>query len=397
MPHRSLIESLEPRSLFSSVATVASPIVANATPAVRVAQATSSGGVRDVSGEIYDVWRADKVPAGAGGTIEGGSLTSLGASGRRSLARKDRVSTDDRWHLGSAGKAMTSTMVGRLIELGKLDWNSTVLDVFPELAGKITSAFNGVTVWQLMTNRSGISDANVAGSSLIKLGTLKGNTMQQRAAMVPILLKTKSNGAGDFEYSNWAYALLGAMAERASGIGFENLMRKYVFDPLKMDTAGFGAQGTDKGRKLYQPRGHTSSGSARTASNDDTLPYLAPAGTMSMSVVDWAKFLKSQMGLKVGKVQLLQATTLDRLHTPYDGPGVSYAAGWVVTDIAGTRVLSHDGTNGNWYSTVQLIPSLKYAAFAVVNQGGSAGETAAYDIKKKLLDETLPLASLIGL
>ena len=90
--------------------------------------------------------------------------------------------------------------------------------------------------------------------------------------------------------------------------------------------------------------------------------------------------------------RLLRPRSLARLYTK-----CSYAAGWVVTDVAGTRVLSHDGTNGNWFSTVQLVPSLKYAAFAVVNQGGSAGQAAAYDIKDKLVDDTLPLVNLIGL
>jgi CubicO group peptidase (beta-lactamase class C family) len=243
-----------------------------------------------------------------------------------------------------------------------------------------------------MTNRSGISDAMVQSpTNLFRLGTLSGDQRTQRDKMVPIVLKTAANGSpgANFEYSNFAYAVLGAMAERAADSSFESLMVQYVFKPLGMDTAGFGPQGTDRGRKLYQPRGHNANGSAKTNSNDDLLPYLAPAGTMSMSVVDWGKFIKAHMGLKVKKRLLVQPATLQRLHTPYAGDGTRYAAGWVVTEVLGTRVLSHDGTNGNWYSTVQLIPSLKYAVYDVVNQGGSNGFRAAYDIKEKLIS-TVP-------
>lgn len=386
---RPLFESFEPRKLLAAAPSLTAQAVSAPLAATYAPLATSSVG--DVSGDIYSAIRANDVPAGAGGTIEDGALSNLGASGKRSDQRKERVKTDDRWHLGSAGKAMTATMVGKLIEQGRLDWDTTVVDVFPELDGEITSAFEGVTVWQLMTNRSGLSDANVGGSTLVKLGTLSGDRMAQRQKMVPILLDVRSNGVGAFAYSNWAYGLLGAMAERATGESFENLMRKYVFNPLKLETAGFGAQGRDGGSILYQPRGHNSNGSVKTAATDDVLPYLAPAGTMSMSVVDWAKFLKAHLGLKVGKVQLLQSSTLERLHTPYDAGGIKYAAGWVVTDVLGFRVLSHDGTNGNWYSTAQIIPQLKYAAFAVVNQGGADGLAAAYEIKDKLFDRTLPL------
>lgn len=388
-----MFETFEPRRLMAAAPAAARAAAEAAATATAVPLAAgkplASSGVKDISGDVYAAIRDNDVPAGAAGTIEDGALTSLGASGRRMAGKKFRVTTDDRWHLGSSGKAMTSTMVARLIERGVVDWDTTVLDLYPKLDGKITGDFGDVTIWQLMTHRSGISDVNVVGS-LAKLGTLDGDRMEQRQDMVPILLKTDSSGVGDYSYSNWAYALLGAMAERATGESFENLMRKYVFGPLKMDSAGFGAQGRDGGKVLYQPRGHTSSGKPRTAAHDDLLPYLAPAGLMSMSVVDWGKFLKAHMGLKVGKVQLLKASTLDRLHTPYDGSGTKYAAGWYVTDVGGNRVLSHDGTNGTWYSTVQLIPERKFAAFSVVNQGGSNGFAAAYAIKNKLLDEALP-------
>jgi CubicO group peptidase (beta-lactamase class C family) len=383
------MNSLEPRRLLSAMtSTLALKLEQHGTRIdVPFARATT---VRDVSGDIYSIVRDNKVPAGAGGAIKDGELAALGASGKRRKDRTERVNTDDRFHLGSSGKAMTSTMVARLIEEGRLDWETRIVDVYPELDGQITSSFENVTVWQLMTNRSGISDAKVqTASNLIKLGTLSGDRQTQRNKMVPIVLKTAANGApgANFEYSNFAYAVLGAMAERATGASFESLMVNYVFKPLRMDSAGFGPQGSDTGRKLWQPRGHNANGSPKTNSNDDLLAYLAPAGTMSMSVIDWGKFLKSQMGLKVNKRLLVQPATLERLHTPYDASGTQYAAGWVVTEVFGVKVLSHDGTNGNWYSTVQLIPQLKYAAYGVVNQGGSNGLSAAYDIKSKLIDE----------
>ena len=373
--------------MFSS-APVATPLAKQSTnSAIDVAYAAAASPYTDLSGDVYGVLKSDKVPGGAAAVITDGGLTAIGANGKRVAGKKDKVTNDDRFHLGSAGKAMTSTMVARLIELGKIDWESKIVTVFPELKGKITKSFENVTVWQLMTNRSGLND-NVSAKTLIKLGRLGGTRQEQRAAMVPIMLSTAALDAPgqQFAYSNFGYAILGAMAERVTNTPFETLMAAYVFKPLGMDTAGFGPQGTD--RKVYQPRGHDASGNAKTATNDDQLPYLAPAGTMSMSIVDWGKFLKSQMGLNVGKAKmtLVTASTLKRLHTPYDGPGQSYAAGWVVTKVLGVSILSHDGTNGNWYSTVQLIPLLKYAAFDVVNEGGSRGMQAAYDIKEKLLD-----------
>lgn len=388
-PKKPVLDPLEPRRLLAGQLDTPLPRGDDAGVRIDVPFARAQT-VRDVSGDIYSSVRDKRVPAGAGGVIDDGALAAIGASGRRRIDRRERVNTDDRFHLGSSGKAMTSTMVARLIEEGKLNWETRIIDVYPELGSTITSSFRNVTVWQLMTNRSGISDARVqTASNLIKLGTLTGSRMEQRAKMVPIVLKTAANGTPgqNFEYSNFAYAVLGAMAEEVTGQSFESLMVTYLFRPLGMDSAGFGPQGSDTARKLWQPRGHNASGSPKNRDNDDLLPYLAPAGTMSMSVIDWGKFLKAHMGLKVNRRLLVEPATLERLHTPYNASGTQYAAGWVVTNVAGFDVLSHDGTNGNWYSTVQLIPQLKYAAYAVVNQGGTNGLSAAYDIKRKLIEE----------
>lgn len=390
MAHRSFIDPLEPRRHLSgtTVATKALRGTLSLPPAIEATFSTNAvkSKVDDLSSIIYDAVHDENVPGGAAGVIQDGELVALGDAGKRVRGKSSNTGSSDRFHLGSSGKAMTSTMVGRLIELKKLDWNTTVTKVFPELKGKITKSFEGVTVWQLMTNRSGLAD-DLSAKTLVKLGTLKGDRQKQRAAMVPIVLAGGANGkpGEKFAYSNFGYAVLGAMAERATGKSFENLMRDYVFNPLGMKSAGFGAQGKDA--KLDQPRGHDASGKARTSGNDDKLPYLAPAGTMSMSAGDWSKFLRIHMGVRVNGTKLISESTLDRLHTPYDGSGTSYAAGWVVTKVLGVSVLSHDGTNDNWYSTVQLIPDLKYAAFDVVNQGGSAGMAAAYAIKSELLRE----------
>jgi CubicO group peptidase (beta-lactamase class C family) len=380
-----IIEFVEPRQHLSAARHPQRSAEVPASAAIEYAYAAAAPAILDLKDDVYGVVHDNDVPGGQVGVIKDGALAALGANGKRVTGKKQKVTIDDRFHLGSAGKAMTSTMVARLIELGELDWETKIVTVFPELKNKITKSFENVTVWQLMTNRSGISD-NVSSKTLIKLGTVSGDRQQQRAAMVPILLNTEANGApgAHFEYSNFAYALLGAVAERIAGSSFESLMYTYIFKPLKMDSAGFGAHGKDS--KTYDPRGHDSSGRPKTSQNDDQLPYLAPAGTMTMSVIDWGKFLKAQMGLPTKGKYLLKQSTRDRLHTPYDGSGTQYAAGWVVTKVLGVTVLSHDGTNGNWYSTVQLIPSLRYAVFDVVNQGGSDGMQAAYDLKEKAID-----------
>jgi CubicO group peptidase (beta-lactamase class C family) len=45
--------------------------------------------------------------------------------------------SNDIVHLGSCTKAMTATLAGRFIEEGKLRWNTTIAEVFPEWKGQM--------------------------------------------------------------------------------------------------------------------------------------------------------------------------------------------------------------------------------------------------------------------
>ena len=55
-------------------------------------------------------------------------------------------------------------------------------------------------------------------------------------------------------YSNVGYALAGLMAEQVTGHSWEDLMRKRVFEPLGMLSAGFGPPG--HAGRVDQPWGH---------------------------------------------------------------------------------------------------------------------------------------------
>jgi len=58
-----------------------------------------------------------------------------------------------------------------------------------------------------------------------------------------------------YAYSNVGYTIAGAMAEKVAGDTWEDLMKREVFEPLKITEAGFGPpRSTDK--TLEQPRGH---------------------------------------------------------------------------------------------------------------------------------------------
>ncbi len=198
-----------------------------------------------------------------------------------------------------------------------------------------------------------------------------------------------------FHYSNAGYVIAGAMAERAAGEPWDELMINELFAPLGMNSSGFGAPGSTA--KLDQPWGHYE-GRTRIVPVEpglvgDSPPALGPAGTIHASLDDMGRYLSAHLLGARGRGWLLEPETFLRLHRPLGGE--DYALGWVVvaSPFAGGLALTHAGSNLNWYSVAWVMPVLNIALFVVTNQGGEADFRAADEAVGALMryaGETIP-------
>src|SRR5689334_18899413 len=79
------------------------------------------------------------------------TIRDLGAepervAGVRVMNTDDRIAPGDRWHLGSDGKAMTATLIARLVESGVLSWERPLSQMLPELAQGMQAQYRDVTL-----------------------------------------------------------------------------------------------------------------------------------------------------------------------------------------------------------------------------------------------------------
>jgi CubicO group peptidase (beta-lactamase class C family) len=159
-------------SIAPSVATIAptlpprpTPTEARSTamfvPTLPIPSATFTATRRPVTNQaIVDLLKPIRekyrLPALAGGIVTSKGVIAVGATGVRKAGTNVAATTDDLWHLGSDTKAMTATLIGDLIEQGKLKWDSTVAEVFPELAAGMNPEFRKVTLLHLLSHRAGL-------------------------------------------------------------------------------------------------------------------------------------------------------------------------------------------------------------------------------------------------
>jgi CubicO group peptidase (beta-lactamase class C family) len=336
-----------------------------------------------------------ELPAVAAAIVKGGKVVAVGAVGTRKAGAKIPVTVNDRFHLGSDTKAMTALLAAMFVEEGKIRWNSTVSEVFPEFSTKIDPGLRRVTLEQLLSHTSGIpSDNTVFGDLLAKSMLQDGNLDELRYWLVQqwIVQPLESEPGTKFAYANMNYVIVGAIIERVAGKTWDELITERVFAPLGLRSAGLGSQATLG--KIDAPLGHVVI-DGRTkpflaGPNGDNPPIIGPAGIAHMSVLDFARWAGWNAGEGKRGPKLVQPETLKKLHTPVismpdkkdAAPGTpprgKYALGWgqLPVEWAPEPLIYHGGSNEKNLAHIWLEPKRDFAMVLVANIGGSKANEA---------------------
>jgi CubicO group peptidase (beta-lactamase class C family) len=233
--------------------------------------------------------------------------------------------------------------------------------------GGIHPDLAGVTVDQLLRHRSGLL-ARGPSEVWTAAQRAKGPAEEQRRAYVEAMItKAPAKPAGQYQYSNAGYAVLGMMAETVAGKPYEELLQERVLKPLGITTAGFGQAGDVK--SVAAPWGHLDGGPTFT----DNPPAVAPGMTLHMSIGDWAKFANFELGHQPTPPLLKPETFnhLQELSGQVKDDEMGYACGWFrpLRSWAGGRALHHVGSNTVNFSEIWLAPSKDFGVLVCSNEG----------------------------
>ncbi|MBM4073282.1 MAG: beta-lactamase family protein [Planctomycetes bacterium] len=327
------------------------------------------------------------VPALAAGFIRGSEEPCMAVVGVRKRGTDTPATVDDHWHLGSNSKPITSLLVALLIDLGLLDWDTPLEQIFPEYAGEWSADLKKITPAHLLTHTSGLPANWPLGWFLI--GT-KGTPAEQRNGVVKnlgtIKLKTKPGEA--YQYSNLGYVVLGAILDVRGKVSWEEQIEKKIFQPLGIKNWGLGPAGNKKA--LVQPWPHHADGKAVAPDGlMDNPPVLNSAGRIHISIADYNRFLAETLKLSRGDKGLLKPATAKKLFSnPYPASPHSLS-GWVgFRKQPGDKglILGHDGSNSLNYCTAAVVPDQNLAFCVLTNQGtlGGPGQKACREVVKKL-------------
>jgi CubicO group peptidase (beta-lactamase class C family) len=301
------------------------------------------------------------LPALASVMIQKNLTVEENFTGVRKFGELTPIQSDDAFHIGSCTKAMTSTLAGILIEEGKLNWDSTLATLLPDV--NLHPLYQNMRFDLLLVHRAGLNEMEDGLFSKLKaLGSENGKEL----VLKTLLERAPSFTPGTaYVYSNYGYIIAGRILERLTGKSWETLIQEKIFNPLSMATCGFGPAPLVWGHLR-------SSGKIIPVFSDNPIAF-GPAGRVHCSMNDWGKFLTIHMKGFRGENAFLKAETFKKLHSTYSSNDSSYTyGGWnlIYRSWAKGMTLSHAGSNTMNYAKVWIAPEVESILMSATNIGG---------------------------
>ncbi len=144
---------------------------------------------------------------------------------------------------------MTTALLGRLVDQGKLHWDDPVTKYLPAFRMHDPWVTANMRVADLLTHSSGLPEG---GGDLMLWPEPNAFT---RADIIHGLafIKPGYSFRSQYQYDNLLYVVAGEVAAAAGGASYETLMHREVFEPLGLSRCQVGAWNRDAVGNVAQP------------------------------------------------------------------------------------------------------------------------------------------------
>ena len=329
------------------------------------------------------------LPGVSVGIVEDGKVIFAQGFGVREIGGTAKPDADTLYLIASNTKALTTLMLAKLVDEGKLTWDTPVTSVLPSFRLGDADTTKRVLVKHLICACTGLPRQDLEW-----LFQFAGVTPEAALATLAQMQPTTKFGQM-FQYSNPLAAAGGYTGGRAAypklelGRAYDEAMRVRVFEPLGMKSTTF-----DFKRALAANHAiaHSFDVDAKTAPSVFDLEYsiipLRPAGGAWSNVSDLLKYVQMELSegmLPGGKRYIAKDTLLARRAPQVTiGKDVTYGMGLMVDTTWGVPVVHHGGDLIGFHSDMMWYPQQNVGAVILTN--GDSGTILRSSLSRKLLE-----------
>jgi CubicO group peptidase (beta-lactamase class C family) len=309
-----------------------------------------------------------RIPGAAVAVVRGDELLLARGYGHADLeARRPIDPQRTLFRTGSVAKLVTWTAVMQQVEQGRIDLHA---DVNHYLDFVIPATFPApVTLAHLLTHTAGFEDVG-EGLFVLDPATTMPLGDYLRARLPDRVFPPGAVQA----YSNYGTALAAYLVERAAGEPFNAYVARRIFAPLGMARSSLQQPPpAELAADLAAGYAFHDGGYLR---GDFIFVGPAPAGALSASATDMARFLRAHLSGGA----LLQPETLAEMQRRQFAPdsrldGMTY--GWMERTSNGRRVLYHRGSILQFNAGLYMLPAEQVGLYVAYNGSNGAAVTDA--------------------
>lgn len=316
------------------------------------------------------------VPGAAVAVVQDGAVAFLQGFGVREIDRPAPVTADTLLRIGSVTKSFSSLLTATLVDAGRLDWKTPLVDLLPDFA----------VADEELTPRLTVRDAFSAGTGLPRRDwelILNPNRLTPELVVTSIAdLPLNAPYGEQFQYNNQMVATGGFAAAVAAGGALDDLGRAYaialrerVLGPIGMPRSTLALTDVVADDDHATPHAQDLTGTfhSLTLLEDDAwIAPVAPTGGLWSSAREMARYVQTELGRGIAPSgeRVVSAANLERtwqpgVAFPPPPPGAPsetatlaqhYALGWISGAFGGQRLISHGGATLGFTSQVAFLP-----------------------------------------
>lgn len=344
-----------------------------------------------------------KIPGIAVGIVQDGRVVMNEGFGVRKQGAPGKVDGDTRFLIASSTKPLTTLLLGKIVDAGKVGWDTPVVDAMPGFRLGDDAITRSVQIRHLLCACTGMPREDLPF-------VLEGDRATPESVLGALAAKKPTSEFGAlFQYSNDLAAAAGYVAGHIEfpglrpGNAYDAAMQALVLSPLGMRRSTFDARAAATGN-YAAPHGEDRNGRpvpAQAGINDLVIP-VRPAGGLWSTSSDMLRYVQMELDrglLPDGRRYVGQEALLQRYEPMVAVRNqMAYGLGLFVDRATGIDVVGHGGDAFGYHSDVFWIPKAKTGVVLLTNSDSGRSMRAAFQrrVLEVLYDGKLEADMLLG-
>lgn len=329
------------------------------------------------------------VPGAGFALLDGGKVVHTGGVGVRERGKPALVDANTMFMAASNTKGMSTLLLAKLADQGKLRWDQPVTQLYPSFKLGTDAVTSQVLIKHLVCACTGLPRQDMEW-----LFEFKDATAQTSMKMLGT--NSPTSGFGElFQYNNLMASAAGyvggALANPKMELGkaYDKAMEQHIFAPLGMRQTHFDMARALRGNHA-SPHATNSSEQVKVLSQDfnySVMPH-RPAGGVWTTAADFARYVQLEANegkLPSGK-QLVSKENLLARRAPQvaSGKNATYGMGLFKEQVSGVDVVYHGGSLFGYKSNFYLLPESGIGAVILTNS--DEGQRLLRPVLRRLME-----------